>query len=190
MVKPVKLKELSQSNLLFLVFIKESSSLRWNRPRRNLILVQLLSDHMQKDSGLLQLGAYLSSFGHHFSRSVMRHFLFLIFRLFFWSCLFGKFSSLFKTWLIVYHDCSCFVPHLSYFQACHCLSQKSPRGAQSYITNVRNSENESQAVINLNYPSKRAAMTIKEHDRPGACELNASLLDNCTQAEVIYNNLK
>lgn len=33
-------------------------------------------------------------------------------------------------------------------------------------------------------------MTIKEHDRPGAGELNASLLDNCTQAEVIYNKLK
>lgn len=32
-------------------------------------------------------------------------------------------------------------------------------------------------------------MTIKEHGRPGARELNASLLDNYTQAEVICNKL-
>lgn len=30
-------------------------------------------------------------------------------------------------------------------------------------------------------------MTIKEHVSPEACELKASLLDNCTHAKVIYN---
>lgn len=37
---------------------------------------------------------------------------------------------------------------------------------------------------------KRAATAINDLDRPGACEVNASSLDNCTQAEVIYNKLK
>lgn len=32
-------------------------------------------------------------------------------------------------------------------------------------------------------------MPIKYLDRPGACEVKASFLDQCTQAEVIYNKL-
>lgn len=33
-------------------------------------------------------------------------------------------------------------------------------------------------------------MAIKDLDRPGACEVDATFLDHCTQAEVIYNKLK
>lgn len=33
-------------------------------------------------------------------------------------------------------------------------------------------------------------MTKKGLERPGACEPYALFLDNCTQAEVIYNKLK